>query len=253
MNIDRPQELLFSGSEHPSDELISTYLDDEATEGERVAISGHLPDCGDCTTRLEQQREIAMLLKALPAVTAPRSFALRAEPPNPAQSWFHWMRLGAAFASFAFVALLTFNIAYVGTDAGRMSLEVREQAVQLESEAMSSSAEAPALTEAESAPRAKMSPEVREQAVQLESEAMSSSEEAPASTDAESAPAAKRAIEAKEAAAQGEPAAAGMAAAKVGATGPPASPVAGYEWPMLAVAIVLSFSALGIWLLRIRR
>ena len=141
MNIDRPQERLFSGSEHPSDELISTYLDDEATEGERVAISGHLPDCGDCTTRLEQQREIAMLLKALPAVPAPRSFALRAEPPNPAQSWFHWMRLGAAFASFAFVAILTFNIAYVGTDAGRMSLEVREQAVQLESEAMSSSAE----------------------------------------------------------------------------------------------------------------
>ena len=125
--------------------------------------------------------------------------------------------------------------------------------MQLESEAMSGSEVAPASTEAESAPRAKMSPEVVEQAVQLESEAMSGSEEAPASSEAESAPRAKRIMESEKALEPSEPAPVEMAAAKREAPGPPASPVAGYEWPMLAVAIVLSLLTLGIWLLRIRR
>ena len=88
MNTNRPQKLRDSGSEHLSDELISTHVNDETTEEEKLAISQHLSECGDCATRLEDQLEIVMLLKALPAVPAPRSFALRAEVANPAIAWF---------------------------------------------------------------------------------------------------------------------------------------------------------------------
>ncbi len=217
MNTDLPQGPSHSGSDHASDELIATYLDGEATEAERHAISGHLPGCGDCETRLEQQQEIVTLLKALPAVPAPRSFAIPAEATNPALAWFQWMRAGAAFATFAFVALFAFNMVYVATDALHMELAISEQAVQLESEAMSGMVEAPA------------------------------------PSDAQSAPSAKRAAESESAAEPTEPAAAEMAEVRFDAPSSPVSPVAGYEWIVLAVAIVLSVSTLGIWLLRIRR
>ena len=217
MNTNRPQKLRDSGSEHLSDELISTHVNDEATEEEKLAISQHLSECGDCATRLEDQLEIVMLLKALPAVPAPRSFALRAEVANPAIAWFRWMRLGTAFATLAFVALFAFNQAYVSMLSGQM----------------------PAMFEAPAA--------VSERAV---SGGMA---EEPASSDPQSTGVAKIVLESREVAKPSGPATAEMAAAKIEATGTSQSPVAGYEWVILAVAIMLSFSALGLWFLRIRR
>ena len=217
MNTNRPQELLDSGSEHLSDELISTHLDDAATEEELLAVSRHLSECGHCATRLEQELEIVKLLRALPAVPAPRSFALRAEAANPAIAWFRWMRLGTAFATFAFVALFAFNQAYVSMLSGKM----------------------PAMFEAPAA--------VSERAV---SGGMA---DEPASSDPQSAGVAKIVMESKEVAKPSGPATAEMAAANIEATDTSQSPVAGYEWVILAVAIMLSFSALGLWFLRIRR
>ena len=271
MNTDRPREPRLPDSEHPGDELISAYMDDEATEAERLAVSRHLPACEVCTSRLEELREISNLLGALPAVPAPRSFALPIEAANPAAAWFRWMRLGAAFATFAFVALFAFNISYVDTLVEPAAMSLSEQAVVLESEALeseavSSMAEEPAPSDAQSASAIKpemkseeatepSEPAPAEMAVVLESEAVSTMTPAPASSQAQSAPAAKMAVEsleAEEAEESTAPASAEMAA-RFEAQGTPASPVAGLEWVMLAVAIVLSFSACGIWLLRIRR
>jgi anti-sigma factor RsiW len=57
-------------------EMVSAYIDGKLTERERAVIETHLPQCESCRAEFEAMRATSEALRALPAVAAPRSFAL---------------------------------------------------------------------------------------------------------------------------------------------------------------------------------
>lgn len=69
-----------NGTEHADwntqRERLAAYLDDELASVEREQLERHLADCADCQRALAEQREVRMLLRALPTPRVPRSFAL---------------------------------------------------------------------------------------------------------------------------------------------------------------------------------
>jgi len=65
-------------SEHEwVEESLSAYLDGELSAGEKARVEKHLEECHACSEDLATLRQTVVLLKELPAVPAPRSFALR--------------------------------------------------------------------------------------------------------------------------------------------------------------------------------
>src|SRR5919202_1120065 len=63
---------------HVRDEL-SAYLDGELSPGARRAVDDHLAACAECRAELEGLSRTRDLLRALPSVAPPRSFAITAE------------------------------------------------------------------------------------------------------------------------------------------------------------------------------
>jgi len=59
-----------------TDELLSAYLDQAVTDAERALIENAVATDAEVAWRLESMRQTVQLLRALPAVTLPRSFAL---------------------------------------------------------------------------------------------------------------------------------------------------------------------------------
>jgi anti-sigma factor RsiW len=62
-------------------ERLSAYLDDELDAAEREPLERHLAQCEECRAALAELRQTRALLRALPAPTLPRSFALPIETP----------------------------------------------------------------------------------------------------------------------------------------------------------------------------
>ena len=60
--------------------LLSAYLDGEVTAPESRTVEEHLSECGACASELEELRAIVAVLRALPDLPVPRSFALEREP-----------------------------------------------------------------------------------------------------------------------------------------------------------------------------
>lgn len=131
--------------------------------------------------------------------------------------------MASAFATFAFVVLFAFNFAYVNVPLAPADVVLKtpdtavvEKEVPVERVVPSDSAQPRAALSVQRAPA---------EAVQESSKADEPSEAPPS----------------------------GMAAVMFEVeTVPSPSPFTGYEWPVLAVAVVLILSTLGLWLGRIR-
>jgi hypothetical protein len=63
-------------SPHPELDLLSAYLDQEATQVEQARVESHLTTCAACRAELESLRRTVTLLSALPRVPVPRAFTL---------------------------------------------------------------------------------------------------------------------------------------------------------------------------------
>ncbi len=99
---------------HVQVELLSAYLDQQASPAERAYVDAHLQQCLECRAELESLRRTVVLLHALPRVPVPRAFTLSEAQvgirrPGAAPNWLGGLVRGlgavAAIALVAFVAL----------------------------------------------------------------------------------------------------------------------------------------------------
>jgi hypothetical protein len=72
-------------------ELLSAYLDGQVTADERVALDRHLATCAGCRRQLDELNWTVELLRELPAVPVPRSFAVPVTGPTPAGRFWSWL------------------------------------------------------------------------------------------------------------------------------------------------------------------
>ena len=72
-------------------ELLSAYLDGRVTGDEQAAVDRHLATCADCRRDLDELRWTVGLLREMPAVPVPRSFAIPAAQPRPASGLWAWL------------------------------------------------------------------------------------------------------------------------------------------------------------------
>lgn len=99
------------------EDSLSAYLDGELSAQEKASVEEHLEKCRDCSDSLSTLRQTVALLKELPAVPAPRSFALRptvvkpkvrAAPP----SWGYGLLKGStALAALLLILLIGGEVA----------------------------------------------------------------------------------------------------------------------------------------------
>lgn len=98
-------------------ETLSAYIDGELAGRERARVEQHLKECQACAENLRTLRQTVALLKELPVIPAPRSFAVRprvARPrPAPAPSgWGYGLLKGAtAIAALLLVLLIGGDVA----------------------------------------------------------------------------------------------------------------------------------------------
>jgi anti-sigma factor RsiW len=100
-------------SEHEwVEESLSAYLDGELSAREKAGVEKHLKECRACSENLSTLRQTVALLKELPAVPAPRSFALRPAMVKPKvrvapPSWGYGLLKGAtALAALLLVLVI---------------------------------------------------------------------------------------------------------------------------------------------------
>ena len=100
-------------SEHELvEESLSAYIDGELLAGEKARVEKHLEECGACSENLATLRQTVAMLRELPTVPAPMSFALRPAPVWPrarvtAPAWGYGLLKGAtALAALLLVLLI---------------------------------------------------------------------------------------------------------------------------------------------------
>ncbi len=92
-------------------ELLSAYIDGEVSASETSRVEEHLAGCQECRDELASLRSTVDLLRRLPELAAPRSFALSEAPqrrPTPTIVWT--ARLATSAAAVLLVALLLGDI-----------------------------------------------------------------------------------------------------------------------------------------------
>ncbi|MBC7294317.1 MAG: zf-HC2 domain-containing protein, partial [Thermoleophilia bacterium] len=96
--------------------LLSSYLDGQVEEGERVLVERHLATCPVCRLELEQLQLIVNAMRATPLAEPTRSFALTPDMVR-RRSWLSlWTRYSPAVAAIAgmlLVALLSVDLLLV--------------------------------------------------------------------------------------------------------------------------------------------
>jgi hypothetical protein len=90
--------------------MLSEYIDNRLDSKDRGAVERHLGICESCSNELESLQMTVQLLKRVPQVPAPRSFAI-SEVETGRVSIFEpqrlgWLRPVTAFATVALIALL---------------------------------------------------------------------------------------------------------------------------------------------------
>ncbi|MBI4493472.1 MAG: zf-HC2 domain-containing protein [Chloroflexi bacterium] len=96
-----------SGARHLSEDQRAEYVDGRMAAETRAAMERHLGTCVACQAGVEQDRAVVALLRRLPALEPPRSFALPAPVVRPA--WARtaaWTRLASGLAAAFLVVLL---------------------------------------------------------------------------------------------------------------------------------------------------
>lgn len=177
--------------------LLSVYIDGQVSEAEASRIEAHLVGCQECRWELESLRSTVDLLKGLPELALPRSFALVATP-EPARSMA--MGLWPAVAATSLAALLVIAL-LVGDALGSF-----RQATSVDGQFVTAPSAVPEAARMEAAAPAQASAEAPEVApvteVEAESERAVAAAPAPAmaqaSPETEIAAAAAMAVEETE-------------------------------------------------------
>jgi Putative zinc-finger len=103
---------------HLADDLLSALVDDQLEPAERAPAQAHLATCLECRQRLEELRSVASMLRTLPTLEPPRSFALGprvvGDPPNVVRlrRWYTASRIVAGSLAAVFV-LMSASALYV--------------------------------------------------------------------------------------------------------------------------------------------
>lgn len=105
------------------EESLSAYMDGELSPADRARVEEHLQRCKSCTQNLRTLQHTVRLVRELPAMSAPRSFAVRpavtrARPVRAAPSWGYGVLKGAtAIAALLLMLLIGGDLAWhvVGT------------------------------------------------------------------------------------------------------------------------------------------
>ena len=88
-------------------ELLSAYIDGEVSGSESLRVERHLASCEECQAELTTLRSTVGLLRQLPELAVPRSFALREAPQRRRAPTMVWTaRLATSAAAVLLVALL---------------------------------------------------------------------------------------------------------------------------------------------------
>ncbi len=101
---------------HIQVDLLSAYLDQQATPAERAHIDAHLQQCMQCRAELDSLRRTVLLLQALPRVAVPRAFTLSEAQvgirrPSASPAWLGGLVRGlGAVAAIAVIALVAFAV-----------------------------------------------------------------------------------------------------------------------------------------------
>ena len=144
-------------------ELLSSYIDDQVTPGERRRVERHLAECADCRAELESLRLTVSLLRDLPEIQSSRSFAIPESQPLPqvGTRWYENIRVSVPFAAPVAAAVVVGLVAIgvVGTliqtewavNEERSTTDESASVVQLPAAAPAAPAPAPAAA-ARSAP-----------------------------------------------------------------------------------------------------
>lgn len=154
--------------------LLSAYIDGEVTPGEAARIEQHLPVCRHCAEDLESLRWTVNLLREVPPVPLPHSFAVRAvdlepEPVQRRSTLPNWLSGGLQWATVATAALTILLLAADFLNLGQPAVPAALiQAAQGERAApmVAGESRAPA-TEKEVAPLAATVQTEREEVVEL--------------------------------------------------------------------------------------
>ena len=113
---------------HLTQVALSAYLDASVVPRERVATDQHLTLCSRCQGELQSLREVSRLLRALPMVPVPHSFAIQhAVVEERRVSWSPFFALRAAAAT----ALAALVIVLVGDGVGLLGEGGQSIPVQL--------------------------------------------------------------------------------------------------------------------------
>ncbi|MFQ5340088.1 MAG: anti-sigma factor family protein [Anaerolineae bacterium] len=128
---------------HLDTELLSAYIDGEVTPDEATRVEQHLPTCRHCADELESLRWTVNLLREVPPIPVPRSFAVRLadlepEPARRRRPLPNWLLNGLQWATAATAALMMLLIA-----ADFLNLGQPEAPAALMQAAQSESAAAP--------------------------------------------------------------------------------------------------------------
>lgn len=108
-------------SEHQQvEEMLSAYLDGELSPKEQARVEKHLAQCADCAQNLHTLRQTVALLRELPLVAVPRSFAIRpaevARRPSvlPARRTYAYLRAATVLATVLLAIVLAGDVFLTG-------------------------------------------------------------------------------------------------------------------------------------------
>lgn len=117
--MDRLIGFLILGRHRRLRDLLSAYVDGEVTESERRRVEGHLEGCDDCRAELEELRATVSVLRRMPELAVPRSFALtpeQAAAQRPAMPGGWTLRLAASGAALFLLGLIAADLLGAGIE-----------------------------------------------------------------------------------------------------------------------------------------
>ncbi len=100
-------------------DLLSAYVDGEVAESDRRRVEAHLESCDACRTELEELRATVSLLRRMPELAVPRSFALTPEhavAQRPVMPGGWTLRLAASGAALILVGLIAADLLGAGIE-----------------------------------------------------------------------------------------------------------------------------------------
>ncbi|MQG77388.1 MAG: hypothetical protein FI703_08705 [SAR202 cluster bacterium] len=117
---------LFSRSSvdgHISQEIVSAFLDGALSTKEMSRVDHHMTSCEVCVQEADELRSVINVLRAMPTVPAPRSFAIpvpaRAWVPEPSRPWWSPVPLVGLRAAAAGAAI-ALAIVFAGDLSGNL-------------------------------------------------------------------------------------------------------------------------------------